>query len=150
MLNLVSKMQLREANEKDIEEILKLQPQIYRVEKISPNAKEAILSQLKDETCTVLVAEDDSHKVIATGIIYYIQVAIRNQPYALFEGIVVEETARGKGTGTAMLKEMIAIARYKNCYKIIFTSGADRKEAHAFYEKMGFKKWGVEFRMDLS
>lgn len=142
-------MEIRQAQEKDIDGILALQPQIYRIEKANPNAAKSLLEQLKDETCTVLVAEDKS-KIVATSTIYYIMVAVRNQSYALFEGLVVDKTERGKGTGTAMLKEMIEIAKYRNCYKIIFTSGADRTEAHKFYEKMGFKRWGVEFRMDLS
>ena len=43
----------------------------------------------------------------------------------------------------------LEIARGKNCYKMIFTSGTDRPDAHKFYEKLGFKKWGLEFRKDL-
>lgn len=150
-------MTIREATTADIDGILALQPQIYRVEKTDPGAKKALAEQLKDDTCTVLVAVKDgppsrageAGKIVATSTIYYIMVAVRNRPYALFEGLVVDQSERGQGTGTAMLKEMIAIAKYKNCYKIIFTSGEDRSEAHAFYEKMGFKKWGLEFRMDL-
>lgn len=141
-------MEIRQAQEKDIEGILAIQPQIYRVEGSDPKAEEALKEQLKDETCSILVAEKDG-KIIATSTIYYIMVAVRSQPYALFEGLVVDKSERGNGTGTAMLKEMVEIAKYKNCYKIIFTSGEDRKEAHEFYKKMGFKQWGVEFRMDL-
>mgnify|MGYP002336307519 CR=1 FL=1 len=141
-------MEIRLAEEKDIDGIIALQPQIYRVKESSPKAKESLKNQLEDETCDVLVSVDNK-KIIATATIYYIQVAVRNQPYALFEGLVVDESQRGKGTGTAMLNKMVDVARSKNCYKIIFTSGQDRTEAHKFYENLGFKKWGLEFRMDL-
>jgi len=141
-------MEIRKATEKDIDTILLLQPQIYRVDKTDPGAQDALKNQMDNDTCDVLVGIDES-KVVATSTIYYIQVAVRNQAYALFEGLVVDKAEREKGTGTAMLNEMIKIAKQKNCYKIIFTSGEDRKEAHAFYEKLGFVKWGLEFRMDL-
>ncbi len=141
-------MEIREAKEEDIGAILALQTQIYRTEKIADGAEEALKNQLRDETCNVLIAQENG-KIIATSTIYLIEVAIRNQPYALFEGLVVDKGERGKGTGTAMLNKMIEVARAKNCYKIIFTSGTDRLDAHKLYEKLGFKKWGLEFRMDL-
>ncbi|OGY24398.1 MAG: hypothetical protein A2126_04945 [Candidatus Woykebacteria bacterium GWB1_45_5] len=104
--------------------------------------------QMSDETCEVLVAVD-SGKIISTCAIYYIEVPVRNRPYAFLEGLVVDESARGHGVGTKMFDKILELARARNCYKIIFTSGADRTDAHKLYEKLGFKKWGLEFRMDL-
>ena len=141
-------MEITKATEADIDEILKLQTQIYRTSEIAPEAKSALEEQLRDETCDILAAKDNG-KVVGTVTIYYIQVAVRAKHYALFEGLVVDESERGKGTGTKLFQECIDYARKKNCYKIIFTSGTDRAKAHKFYEKMGFKKWGLEFRMDL-
>lgn len=141
-------MQIRQATEADADSILALQTQIYRVDEISPDAKSALVSQLKDDTCKVLVSEENGN-IQATATIYLIQVAVRNRPYALFEGLVVDKFLRGKGIGTKFFEEMIAIAKDLKCYKIIFTSGTDRTDAHKFYEKLGFKQWGLEFRMDL-
>lgn len=141
-------MEITRAARSDIEVILALQTQIYRVEKIAKNAKKTLENQLEDTSYDVLVAKSDN-QVVATATIYYIQVAARGKPYALLEGLVVDEKQRGHGIGTAFFKKCIDIARQKNCYKMIFTSGNDRKDAHKFYEKLGFKKWGLEFRMDL-
>lgn len=141
-------MQIRTATPADINQILSLQTQIYRTEKIADSAKEALEKQLADETSEVMVAED-SGKIVGTGTIYYIEVAIRARPYAFLEGFVVNKNMRGRGIGTALLKEAADHARAKNCYKILFTSGTDRTDAHKLYEKLGFKKWGLEFRMDL-
>lgn len=142
-------MQITIATEADIEGILKLQTQIYRTEKIADGAKGALKKQLSDETCDVIVAKDESGKVAATAAIYYIEVPVRNRPYAFLEGLVVNESTRGQGVGTKMFEKILELARTKNCYKIIFTSGTDRTDAHKLYEKLGFKKWGLEFRMDL-
>lgn len=150
-------MKIREAKESDIEQIISLQSQIYRVDSTSPNSNQTLQNQLKDESCKILVGVEDgppsrageAGKVIATGVIYLIQVPIRGVPYAFLEGIVVDESLRGKGLGTEFFKEILAVCKHLNCYKILFTSGADREDAHRFYEKLGFKKWGLEFRMDL-
>lgn len=141
-------MQIRIAEEKDVEAILNLQTQIYRSENIAPNAQEVLKDQLQDDSCDVLVAEDNG-EIIATAAIYYIQVASRGKPYALLEGLVVDQEKRGKGAGTELFKKCIEVAHEKGCYKMLFTSGFDREDAHKFYEKLGFKKWGYEFRMDL-
>lgn len=141
-------MEIRNANETDIDQILNLQTQIYRTDKISENAHATLTNQLKDQTCDVLVLVENG-KIIGTGTIYYIQVAIRAKPYAFLEGLVIDKSLRGKGYGTKLFQKCVEIARQKNCYKMLFTSGTDRTEAHKFYENLGFKKWGLEFRMDL-
>lgn len=141
-------MRIREATEADVDTILKLQTQIYRVDQIHSDAKSTLANQLKDDTCKVLVAEENGN-IQATATIYLIQVAVRNRPYALLEGLVVYKSLRGKGIGTKFFEEIITIAKHLNCYKIIFTSGTDRADAHKFYERLGFKRWGLEFRLDL-
>lgn len=141
-------MQIELAKKEDISQILSLQTQIYRVGKIASGAEKMLTKQLEDDSCDVLVAKE-AGKVIATATIYYIVVAARSRPYALLEGLVVDQKQRGHGIGTALFKKCIEMAKNKNCYKMIFTSGADRVDAHKFYEKLGFRRWGLEFRRDL-
>jgi GNAT superfamily N-acetyltransferase len=142
-------MDVSKATEADITNILKLQTQIYRVDSISTNAQGALKTQLQDESCDILVAKINS-QVVATATLYYIAVAVRNSHYALLEGLVVDKSQRGKGVGTEFFNKCIEAAKAKGCYKMLFTSGTDREDAHKFYEKNGFTKWGLEFRMDLS
>ncbi len=141
-------MEITLAADSDIDEILELQKQIYRVDNISPNAHKTLIEQIKNDACDVVVVKDNGN-VLATATIYYINVALRGTPYGLLEGLVVHETHRGKGIGTMFIKKCIEIARDNKCYKLIFTSGDDRSQIHHFYEKLGFVKWGLEFRMDL-
>ena len=141
-------MEINLATNSDVDQILSLQTQIYRLDKTAGDAKEHLIKQLKGDSCDVLVARENGNTV-ATVTIYYIEVAARARPYAFLEGLVVDKNARGKGIGTALFEKCIELARQKNCYKMIFTSGADRTDAHNFFEKLGFKKWGMEFRKDL-
>lgn len=141
-------MEITKADIKDIDAILDLQAQIYRIEKIAPNSRQALETQLQNDTCEILVAKVDN-KVVGTATIYFIDVAARGKQYALLEGIVTDKNQRGKGYGSQLFKKTVEIARQKGCYKMVFSSGMDRQEAHKFYEDLGFKKWGFEFRMDL-
>ena|SRR3989344_6306475 len=141
-------MQITKATPEDFNTILALQSQIYRAEKISDGAYKAFKKQLQKDSCEILVAKLNN-QVVATATIYYIEVALRARPYALLEGLVVEKSHRSHGIGTALFEKCIEIVKSKNCYKMIFTSGTDRPDAHKFYEKLGFKKWGLEFRKDL-
>ncbi len=141
-------IQVNTAKIADIEAILQLQTQIYRVDSLASNSRETLETQLENPACDVLIAKLEG-KIIGTATIYFIDVAAHGRPYAFLEGLVIHEDHRGNGHGTAFFKKCLEIAKKKNCYKVLFTSGLDRQDAHKFYEKLGFKKWGYEFRMDL-
>ena len=148
-------MKISLATKADLTGILKLQPQIYRVKFISPNAQE-ILSKLMDsESCDVLVAKKDlpagkaGGQIVASAFIFYLPIPAHGAPYALLEGLVVDKDHRSQGIGTSLFNKAVEIAKQKGAYKIIFTSGEDRTDTHKFYEKLGFKKWGFEFRKNL-
>ena len=141
-------MQISLATKNDLDGILALQKQIYRVRQLHADAKK-ILSDLIDANhCDITVAKKDN-KIIGSAFLFYMPIPAHGKPYALLEGMVVDEKFRGMGVGSTLIEKAIEVAHQKHCYKMIFTSGFDRKEIHKFYEKFGFKKWGWEFRMDL-
>jgi GNAT superfamily N-acetyltransferase len=88
-------------------------------------------------------------KKIAWGFLYLIYAERHKEPYALLENIYVEKEHRSRGFGSALIKEIIKEAKKYRCYKIIGTSKFTNVSAHGFYERLGFKKIGYEFRMDL-
>lgn len=141
-------MEISLATKDDIDGILPLQSQIYRVKTLPSNAHQILEKLIGSNYCDVLVAKVDG-QITGTGTIFYLENASHGKPYAFLEGIVVDNKLRAKGIGTALSQKAIELARQKNCYKIIFTSGMDRADIHKFYENLGFKKWGWEFRMDL-
>jgi len=141
-------MEITRARKDDINGILTLQTQIYRVDLLPDNAK-IILSQLFDSnSCDVLVAKENN-QIIGSVFLFYLPIPAHGRPYAFLEGMVVDKNHREKGIGSALTKKAIDLARQKNCYKVIFTSALNRQDIHKFYEKLGFAKWGYEFRMDL-
>ena len=70
-------------------------------------------------------------------------------PSAVVENVVVDAACRGIGIGKAMMREAMAIAREKGCYKLALTSNLRRTDAHRFYDQLGFERHGVSFLIDL-
>lgn len=67
----------------------------------------------------------------------------------LIEDVVVLNSYRSKGIGKEMINFAINICRKNSCYKAALSSNLIRERAHAFYERIGFKKHGYSFTMDL-
>lgn len=81
--------------------------------------------------------------------LYFIKNDLHVPPYGLVEDLFVVESARGQGIATELLKQVIIEAKARGCYKLLATSRTERSELHSWYERLGFKLHGVEFRLDL-
>ncbi|PIQ69181.1 MAG: GNAT family N-acetyltransferase [Candidatus Taylorbacteria bacterium CG11_big_fil_rev_8_21_14_0_20_46_11] len=81
--------------------------------------------------------------------LYLIHNDSHTQPYGLLEDVLVKEEHRKRGIGTILVQEAFKEAKRLNCYKVIGTSRTSRENVHAWYEKLGMKKHGFEFRIDL-
>lgn len=88
-------------------------------------------------------------KEIGRAFLYIIRNDLHEEPYGLMEDVFVEEEYRRKGLGTELLTKLIEEAKKQGCYKLIGTSRLSRENIHTWYEKMGFKHWGKEFRIDF-
>lgn len=62
------------------------------------------------------------------------------QPFMVLENMVVSEKSRRQGVGKKLVRYIEERARERNCYFVMFTSMAKRKEAHMFYESIGYPK----------
>lgn len=92
---------------------------------------------------------DENGREIGRCFVFLIKNDLHKEPYALLEDVFVVEEERSKGIGTTLVKKAIELAKEKGCYKILATSRFEREHIHKWYEKLGFKKFGFEFRMDL-
>ena len=83
------------------------------------------------------------------GIICY-DLVDQCKPFMVIENVIVSSQAQRKGVGQQLMLRIEQIARDRECGYIILVSGAQRKEAHLFYEKMGYREEQVEgFRKHL-
>jgi len=91
----------------------------------------------------------ENKKEVARAFIYLLKNDQHEKPFALLEDVYVDETKRGKGLGTQIVKEAIKEAKEHDCYKLICTSRYEKPQVHTLYKKMGFEEHGKEFRIDF-
>lgn len=94
--------------------------------------------KIKRNSGIILVFRIDE-KVVATG-----KLLIEHKFYSKLghiEDIVVDRECRGRGLGVRLVKELLAIAKDKGCYKVVLEAG-DKLER--FYQKVGMIKEGIE------
>jgi GNAT superfamily N-acetyltransferase len=84
---------------------------------------------------------------IARAYLYVMTNDLHDAPFGLLEDVFVDESHRGSGIGTALVKEVIAAADELGCYKLIATSRMSRPKVHELYQRLGFEQHGVEFRI---
>jgi len=92
----------------------------------------------------VLVAEVDG-AVVGVITCHVFATIHSTAPAALLTALVVAEQARGSGVGRQLVARVEEWARAKGAVRIAVTSGAQRAEAHAFYERVGYARTGVRF-----
>ena len=64
--------------------------------------------------------------------------------------LVVDERARGRGVGRALVDASVGWARSRGCVLLEVTSNRRRSDAHAFYEHLGFERSSYRFAKPLS
>jgi len=104
--------------------------------------------QTKQGKAIKIVAVEEG-KEVGRAWLYLIYNDLHSRPYGLLEDVFVKEEFRSSGIGSQLVKAIIEEAKAQNCYKLIGCSRNSRPKVHQMYESLGFKNYGVEFRMDL-
>ena len=81
--------------------------------------------------------------------LYILKNDLHEEPFGLIEDVFVNEDFRCQGVGKFLICKALKIAAEHSCYKVIATSREERGEVHKLYERLGFEKYGIEFRMNL-
>ena len=147
-------MSVRRATEADLPRLIELMAQLRPDE---PEAEDPsrvedyarVLARMTAQGQSVLVAEEDGRVAGALVLAIVENITHKGAPYAIIENVVVDEAARGKRLGEALIEQAIAEARRAGCYKVSLTSNKRRGDAHRFYERLGFAQTHEAFRIDL-
>lgn len=110
----------------------------------------SMVKQVQSNHVAVKLEAREDERVQGRAYIYLIYNDLHTAPYGLLEDVFVEAEERGKGIGTALIKAAVEEARARGCYKLICTSRHNNLGVHELYKKLGFRDYGVEFRMDLA
>jgi GNAT superfamily N-acetyltransferase len=98
---------------------------------------ERLRALLADPSVTLFLARDGEDVVGTTTLIVY------TTPFwikARLDEVVVDEAARGKGVGAALVQASLDLARAKGAQVAELQSGVQREAANRLYPRLGFKR----------
>ncbi len=123
-------------------------PNIFKMPQTDDFAVSFFDGMLADPMVRIFIAEEDGQ---ALGCAVCKLVEREENPFAvamrylLVDQISVKPEAQGKGGGKALMKQVKALAREWNVYRIQLDSWGFNTNAHGFFEKMGFEKFNYRF-----
>jgi GNAT superfamily N-acetyltransferase len=86
----------------------------------------------------IFVAELDGHVVGMFQRTFIRHLQRGGERVSEIESVVVDQPFRGRGIGVAMMRWAIDEACAAGCTRVQLTSNVARKDAHRFYERLGF------------
>ena len=93
----------------------------------------------------------ENGKILGSFCIIIMQMFSRKgSKTGILEDVVVREDCQGKGIGKMMMAFANDMCEQAGCYKIVLASGLHREDAHTFYEKLGYRKQGYCFSLELT
>lgn len=141
---------IRESSIDDIAEILKLYASSLDKGAILSIENAEILFKKMEQypNYKIYVAEKKREIVGTFALLIMDNLAHQGTPSAIVEDVVVQKVWQGKGIGKLMMKFAMEKSKQAGCYKLVLSSNLNRKEAHAFYESLGFEQHGFSFRVE--
>ena len=137
---------VRPATEADVVRILELLSGLFERDLTDePVRATSLRRMLGSDRGAVLVAVDDG--TVQGVITFSCNLAVRfDTAYAQIEELVVDDAARGKKAGAALVRAAMHEARARGCEEMGLSP---RETTRGFYEGLGFQYVGDELRQRL-
>jgi ribosomal protein S18 acetylase RimI-like enzyme len=98
---------------------------------------EHLAAVVADPAVTLLIARDGT-EIVGTAMVIVYPTTLRFE--SRIEDVVVDESARGRGVGEALVQECIEVARRRGASIIELQTARVRVAANRLYERMGFER----------
>jgi ribosomal protein S18 acetylase RimI-like enzyme len=92
---------------------------------------------IQSDTTRLLMAEEDNRYIGSLTLVVF---RIPSGTRARIEDLVVQETARGRGVGRALVQKAIEMAKALGAEAVDLTTHPSREAANALYKKLGFAR----------
>lgn len=153
-MNTDSDLIVRPATRQDLTSLLALYQELDQAYGLSSDDGrvdyEALWRQVAaDSRQQVLVAVRGDIVLGSATVAIILNLGHHGRPWAAVENVVVRRDCRGQGIGTVLLTEAGRIARNHDCYKLALTTNLQRRQAHAFYHRLGWQQTHAGFSLLL-
>jgi GNAT superfamily N-acetyltransferase len=102
-----------------------------------------------DKNHELIVAELNGEVIGTLQLMFLPSISFQGGLRAQVESVRVDSKIRGKGIGAKMMAYAIERAKERRAHVMQLTSHATRKDAHRFYERLGFKQAHVGMKLNL-
>lgn len=102
-----------------------------------------------DPNHQLIVAESSGNVIGTLHLMFLPSISFQGGLRAQVESVRVDKECRNLGIGSRMMEWTIERARQRGAHVIQLTSHLSRKDAHRFYEKLGFKGSHLGMKLDL-
>jgi len=123
-----------EATQELLDALNSLLPQLNP--QLKPLTVERLSRVIGDPATTLLVVRDDSRIAGAAAVLVFATPAFVK---ARIEDVVVDEHARGKGVGEALVRRCLEVARERGAEIVELQSARWREVANRLYPRLGFE-----------
>jgi GNAT superfamily N-acetyltransferase len=93
----------------------------------------------RDPSHELIVGEFDGRVVATLQLMFLTHLASRGGTVGQIESVHVHSSLRGRGLGAQLVRAAIARCEARGCRRVQLTSNKVRKDAHRFYERLGFR-----------
>ncbi len=133
-------MEIREIKENDLNSLMDLYIQLSPSNiGLSYEKMKEVWSEIQQNKNITYLGVFDNNQLISSCFISIIpNLTNQGRPIGYIENVITDVNYRRKGIGKKLLQKAIEIAKINNCYKVFLESGISRKEAHKFYQSIGF------------
>jgi GNAT superfamily N-acetyltransferase len=130
---------IRTCRPEDFPEILPLLRQLWPAKAIDGASLQNVFSRVLQLPTRIYLCAVNDGQIVGLGSLTIKDNLWQDGQISYVEELVVGEAHRGRGIGTLLLDELVALSRKQGCRRIELDSAFHRKEAHQFYEKHGFE-----------
>lgn len=141
---------IRDATSLDVSAMLDL---LYDLGRPSPLSNldvqkfEEILSKYVADKDKMLIVADYDGAVVGLASAMFLTRCNHSQLEMYIPELVVHSGFRKRGIGKMLIRQCILLASKKQCYRIRLESGNQRKDSHAFYERVGFLQSALSYEL---
>ena len=102
----------------------------------------------KDPNHELIVAEQSGEVIGTAHLMFLASISYQGNLRAQIESVRIDTRYQSRGIGSQMIKWAIERAKARGAHVVQLTTHKSRKDAHRFYERLGFK--GTHLGMKLS
>ena len=141
--------EIRECNAKDFEGIAMLLRQLWPSLSLDLVVLQNRFEESLGSNAQILICAESNQEVVAFGSLSLKRSLWNATSVGYVDEMIVDQKHQGRGIGRQILERLSGWARDQGCSHVELDSAFHRKDAHAFYERMGFKSYALLFSKEL-